>query len=82
MSCLLALDEAGPSETVHVRITAVAAGVVPRTVWRRPAIACESGRAEPARRLSFTVTDALWAHLSDPGPERDEQDTPTGDALP
>ncbi|WP_424644722.1 hypothetical protein [Embleya sp. AB8] len=65
---LLALDQAGTLETVHVRIAAEAAGVSPRTVWRWLAIARESGRAEPAsRRHSFAVTDALWARLSDLG---------------
>ncbi|MYW03051.1 hypothetical protein GT354_33235 [Streptomyces sp. SID3343] len=52
-------------ETVHVRFAAASAGTAPRTVWRWLAIARESGRAEPARRLSFTLTDALWSRLSD-----------------
>ncbi|MGC0423528.1 hypothetical protein [Embleya sp. AB8] len=69
VSRLLALDEAGTVETVHVRIAAAAAGVAPRTVWRWPAITRESGRAEPAtRRHSFALTDALRARPSDLGP--------------
>src|SRR4051794_19550534 len=69
VSRLLVLDEAKSLETVYVRIAAAAASVAPRTVWRWLAIARESGRAEPATwRLSFAFTDALWARLSDLGP--------------
>ncbi|WP_372404117.1 AAA family ATPase [Streptomyces luteireticuli] len=65
---LLALDEAGTLQTVHVRIAAQTAGVNVRTVWRWLAVARESGRIEPAaRRGAFMLTDALWARLGELG---------------
>jgi hypothetical protein len=65
---LLALDEAGTLQTVHVRIAAQTAGVNVRTVWRWLAAAKESGRIEPvARRGAFTLTDALWVRLGELG---------------
>ncbi|MFC7310809.1 AAA family ATPase [Streptomyces monticola] len=65
---LLALDEAGKLETVHVRIAAQSAGVSLRTVWRWLALARESGRMDPVpRRSAFTFPDALWTRLSEAG---------------
>ncbi|MET8747861.1 helix-turn-helix domain-containing protein [Streptomyces sp. NPDC004728] len=46
---LLALDEAGTLESVHVRIAAQTAGVSVRTVWRWLARA-RKGQSEPAYR--------------------------------
>lgn len=64
---LLALDEAGTLESVHVRIAAEAAGVSVRTAWRWLARARE-GELEPAyRRGGFTLDDALWARLQELG---------------
>jgi hypothetical protein len=65
---LLAVDEAGRLESVHVRIAAGAAGVSVRTVWAWLAVARESGRVEPVpRRPGFVFSDLLWARLSDVG---------------
>ncbi|MFE9361144.1 AAA family ATPase [Streptomyces olivaceoviridis] len=65
---LLALDEAGTLQTVHVRIAAQSAGVHVRTVWRWLAVARESGSFEPARRrAAFVLTDVLWARLGELG---------------
>ncbi|MEU6768122.1 ATP-binding protein [Streptomyces sp. NPDC046853] len=65
---LLALDEAGKLESVHVRVAAGSAGVSRRTVWRWLAIARESGRVAPVpRRAAFTFTDVLWDRLSEVG---------------
>ncbi|MEW2173260.1 ATP-binding protein [Streptomyces sp. NPDC007027] len=65
---LLALDEVGTLQTVHVRIAASTAGVNVRTVWRWLAVAKETGRIEPAaRRGVFTLTDVLWARLGELG---------------
>lgn len=66
---LLALDEAGSLQTVHVRIAAQSAGVHVRTVWRWLAVAKETGRIEPAarRRGAFALTDVLWARLGELG---------------
>ncbi|MBC9715722.1 ATP-binding protein [Streptomyces sp. TRM66268-LWL] len=61
---LLALDETGTLESVHVRIAAETAGVSTRTVWRWLAVARESGRMEPRSRPGgFAFTDELWARL-------------------
>ncbi|WBO69545.1 ATP-binding protein [Streptomyces camelliae] len=65
---LLALDETGTLQTVHVRIAAQSAGVNVRTVWRWLAVAKESGRLEPvARRGAFMLTDVLRARLGELG---------------
>lgn len=64
---LLALEEAGTLQTVHVRIVAQTADVHVRTVWRWLAVAKESGRIEPARRGVFTFPDVLWARLGELG---------------
>ncbi|WP_438296352.1 AAA family ATPase [Streptomyces sp. HUAS TT7] len=65
---LLTLREAGMLETVHVRIAADTAGVHLRTVWNWLARAQDTGRVEGSRRrVAYTVTDELWARLSDLG---------------
>ncbi|MEV5508240.1 hypothetical protein [Streptomyces orinoci] len=53
---LLALDEAGTLQTVHVRIAAQMAGVNVRTMWRWLAVAKESGRVG-------TRTAAGWVRV-------------------
>jgi hypothetical protein len=64
---LLALDEAGTLETVHVRIASEAAGVSVRTVWRWLARARE-GHVDPVyRRGGFCLDDVLWARLEQLG---------------
>ncbi|MGW7086578.1 AAA family ATPase [Streptomyces sp. NPDC054871] len=64
---LLVLDQAGTLETVHVRITAEAAGVTVRTVWRWLARARE-GELEPVRRRrGFVLDDVLWVRLQELG---------------
>ncbi|MFJ2194089.1 ATP-binding protein, partial [Kitasatospora sp. NPDC087861] len=62
------MDETGQLSSVHARIAAESAGVSVRTVWRWLAEARKSGRVEEApRRDAFTVTDELWARLSELG---------------
>ncbi|MFI5775337.1 hypothetical protein ACIA74_44575 [Streptomyces sp. NPDC051658] len=62
---LLALDEAGTLESVHVRIAAETAGVSVRTAWRWLARA-RNGQTEPAyRRGGFLLDDTLWARLEE-----------------
>lgn len=64
---LLALDEAGTLETVHVGIAAGTAGVSVRTVWRWLARARE-GHVDPVcRRGGFCLDDVLWARLEQLG---------------
>ncbi|WP_344640992.1 ATP-binding protein [Kitasatospora cystarginea] len=65
---LLVLDEAGTLASVHARIAAESAGVSVRTVSRWLAAARQSGRLEAVpRRGAFTVTEELWARLSEVG---------------
>ncbi|MET8748225.1 AAA family ATPase [Streptomyces sp. NPDC004728] len=62
---LLALDEAGTLESVHVRIAAQTAGVSVRTAWRWLARA-RKGQTEPAyRRGGFLLDDTLWNRLEE-----------------